>query len=42
MKALLEHTADEKFMYREILDLCRFMEDPVEILDYIEEYKKEK
>ena len=40
MKALLEHTADEKFMDREILDLCRFMEDPVEILNYIENYKR--
>ena len=40
MKALLEHTADEKFMDREILDLCRFMEDPEEILNYIENYKR--
>ena len=42
MKALLEHTAAEKFMDREILDLCGFMENPEEILDYIEGYKKEK
>lgn len=38
MKALLEHTADEKFMDRKILSLCRFMEDPDEILDYVEHY----
>lgn len=38
MKALLEHTAEEKFMDGKILSLCRFMEDPDEILDYIEHY----
>lgn len=38
MKELLEHTAEEKFMDENILSLCQFMEDPDEILDYVERY----
>ena len=37
-----EHTADEKFMDREILDLCRFMEDPEEILELYRKIIKDK
>lgn len=40
MKALLEYTAEEKFMNKENLKLCCFMDDPAEILDYIEQYIK--
>ena len=39
MKKLLEHTADQAFMGKEVLDLCKFMDDPKEILDYIENYR---
>ena len=35
MRALLEYTAGEKFMARDVVDMCRFMKDPEEILDYI-------
>lgn len=38
MRQLLEYTAQEKFMNRNILEICRFMDDPEEILDYIESY----
>lgn len=38
MKVLLEHTAQEKFMSPDILELCRFMDEPAKILDYIERY----
>lgn len=38
MKKLLEHTAEEKFMDGSNLELCVFMDDPKEILDYIENY----
>lgn len=38
MKKLLEHTAQEKFMEPGIMELCRFMDDPEKILDYIENY----
>lgn len=38
MKKLLEHTVKEKFMAPEIMEMCRFMENPEEILDYIENY----
>ena len=37
--ALLEYTAGEKFMARDVVDMCRFMKDPEEILDYIENYR---
>lgn len=40
MRELLEYTAEEKFMDKEILTLCCFMEEPGEILDYIEQYYK--
>ena len=40
MKALLQHTADEKFMDESNLKLCEFMDDPGEILAYIEKYGK--
>nr|WP_294526166.1 TIGR00730 family Rossman fold protein [uncultured Blautia sp.] len=40
MRSFLEHTAKEKFMTKDILKLCRFMEDPKEILDYIQDYGK--
>ena len=39
MRALLEYTAGEKFMSRDVVDMCRFMKDPEEILDYIENYR---
>ena len=39
MRALLEYTAGEKFMARDVVDMCRFMKDPEEILDYIENYR---
>lgn len=39
MRQLLEYTAQEKFMSRNILEMCRFMDDPEEILDYIESYR---
>lgn len=38
MEALLKHTAAEKFMDESNLKLCAFMDDPEEILDYIENY----
>ena len=37
MRALLEYTAGEKFMSRDVVDMCRFMKDPEEILDDIED-----
>lgn len=40
MKSLLEQTAAEKFMEEKNLELCRFMEEPSHILDYIEQYQK--
>ena len=39
MRALLEYTAGEKFMSRDVVSMCRFMKDPEEILDYIENYR---
>ena len=39
MKALLQHTADEKFMDASNMELCAFMDDPEQILAYIENYK---
>ena len=42
MKQLLEHTVREKFMDSEILDMCKFMDEPKEIFDYIEQYCAEK
>ena len=39
MQALLEYTAGEKFMSRDVVGMCRFMKDPEEILDYIENYR---
>ena len=39
IKELLEQTADRDFMDRENLKLCRFMDDPEEILDYIENWQ---
>ena len=39
MRALLEYTAGEKFMARDVVDMCRFMKDPEDILDYIENYR---
>ena len=39
MQALLEYTAGEKFMSRDVVGMCRFMKDPKEILDYIENYR---
>ena len=42
MRQLLEHTAKEKFMEPAILDMCKFMDKPEEILDYIEQYLAKK
>ena len=42
MRQLLEHTAKEKFMEQAILDMCKFMDKPEEILDYIEQYFAKK
>lgn len=39
IKELLEQTADRAFMDRENLKLCEFMDDPEEILDYIENWQ---
>ena len=39
IKELLEQTADRDFMDRENLKLCEFMDDPAEILDYIENWQ---
>lgn len=39
MEVLLRHTADEKFMDSSNLKLCEFMDDPEEILSYIENYR---
>ena len=39
MEVLLRHTADEKFMDPSNLKLCEFMDDPEEILSYIENYR---
>lgn len=39
MKVLLQHTADEKFMDASNMELCAFMDDPEQILAYIENYK---
>ena len=40
MKALLEYTAEEKFMDPSVLDLVVFLDDPEEVLDYLENYRK--
>ena len=40
MKALLEYTAEEKFMDSSVLDLVVFLDDPEEVLDYLENYRK--
>ena len=42
MKALLEHTVKEKFMDETNLELCKFMDDPEKILEYIEKYERSK
>ena len=39
IKELLGQTADRDFMDRENLKLCEFMDDPKEILDYIENWQ---
>lgn len=39
MKALLEHTAAERFMEKKILELCVFRDTAEEVLEYIEHYK---
>ena len=39
MKALLQHTAEENFMDFSNLKLCEFMNDPEQILEYIEKYE---
>ena len=39
MEVLPRHTADEKFMDPSNLKLCEFMDDPEEILSYIENYR---
>lgn len=39
MKALLEHTAAERFMENKILELCVFRDTAEEVLEYIEHYK---
>jgi len=39
MKALLEHTVEEKFMEPSVMSLIAFLNKPDEILDYIEHYK---
>lgn len=39
IKELLEQTADRDFMDKENLKLCEFMDDPEEILDYIENWQ---
>lgn len=39
MKALLQHTAEENFMDFSNLKLCEFMDDPEQILEYIEKYE---
>ena len=41
MKALLQHTADEKFMDVANMELCAFMDDPEQILTYIENYRRQ-
>ncbi len=41
VRELLRHTAEEEFMDRENLKLCEFMDDPGEILDYIEHWRGE-
>ena len=40
MKALLEYTAEEKFMDFSVLDLVVFLDEPTAVLDYLENYKK--
>ena len=40
MKALLEYTAEEKFMDFSVLDLVVFLDEPAAVLDYLENYKK--
>ena len=40
MKALLEYTAEEKFMDFSVLDLVVFLDEPATVLDYLENYKK--
>ena len=39
MKALLEYTAEEKFMDFSVLDLVVFLDEPTAVLDYLENYK---
>lgn len=39
MKALLQHTVEENFMDFSNLRLCEFMDDPEQILEYIEKYE---
>ena len=39
IKELLGQTADRDFMDKENLKLCEFMDDPEEILDYIENWQ---
>lgn len=39
MKEFLEHTVNENFMSQENLDLCVFLDDPDEVIDYIKNYK---
>ena len=41
MKALLQHTADEKFMDVANMELCAFMDGPEQILTYIENYRRQ-
>lgn len=41
VKELLLHTVDEAFMEEENLKLCEFMDDPGEILNYIENWRGE-
>ena len=41
MKALLEYTAEEKFMDPSVLDLVVFLDEPEEVLDYLENYRKQ-
>ena len=40
MKALLEYTAEEKFMDFSVLDLVVFLDEPAAVLEYLENYKK--
>lgn len=40
IRKLLQQTADKAFMEKENLELCRFMDKPEEILDYIEHWQE--